>query len=227
MSAADRHILIFATQNAQQAVDLKDHLCGVGVEAWVLGHPKNTEAAKSNPFAHDAKVVVAERNVAIARQIAEEFLSGRANGTGRSVVDVQLDLRDRAIIEAWPTCPNCKHRRQAICPICETAGADFPLADEVAEPHDDDPLAITSAIADDADPLGRKALLCPMCDEPFVPEYLRRCEWCGHDFGHGAELPEAAHDDIEPINWRVWTLIGVLAALGALIVIYANFYMGK
>jgi hypothetical protein len=225
--SADRHILIYATQNAQQAVDLRDHLCGVGVEAWVLGHPKNSEATKSNPFAQDAKVVVAESNVAIARKIAQEFLTGRSNGAGRSVVDVQLDLRDRAIIEAWPTCPSCNRRRQAICPICETAGTDFPLADEVADQHDDDETAITSAIVDDGDPLGRKPLLCPMCDEPFVPEYLRRCEWCGHDFGHGAELPEAAHDDIEAINWRVWTVIAVLVGLGALIVIYINFFMGK
>jgi hypothetical protein len=226
MSAADRHILIYATQNAQQAVDLRDHLCGVGVEAWVLGHPKNSEASKNIPFARDAKVVVAERDVSIARKIAEDFLGAKPAGAGRSVIDVQLDLRDRATIEAWPTCPQCQRRRQAICPICETAGSDFPLADEVSD-HDDHDTTITSAVVDDVDPLGRKALLCPMCDEPFVPEYLRRCEWCGHDFGHGAELPLAVYDDIEAINWRVWTLIGLLVGLGALVVVYINFFMGK
>jgi hypothetical protein len=227
MSAADRHILIYATQDAQQALDLKDHLCGVGVEAWVLGHPKNAEAAKSNPFARDAKVVVSERDVAIARKIAEDFLGAKPAVASRSVVDVQLDLRDRATIEAWPTCPKCHERRQAICPICETAGSDFPLADEISDHDDERETTITSAVVEDVDPLGRKPLLCPMCDEPFVPEYLRQCEWCGHDFGHGAELPPAIHDDIVAINWRVWTLIGALVGLGALIVIYINFYMGN
>ena len=42
--------------------------CGVGVEAWVLGHPRTPRQPTSNPLAHDAKVVVSESDVAIARK---------------------------------------------------------------------------------------------------------------------------------------------------------------
>ena len=31
-----------------------------------------------------------------------------------------------------------------------------------------------------------------MCDEPFVPAYPRRCEWCGHTFADGYEVDVVA-----------------------------------
>ena len=36
--------------------------------------------------------------------------------------------RDPETIDAWPTCPECGKKRHTMCPICETAGSDFPPA---------------------------------------------------------------------------------------------------
>jgi hypothetical protein len=72
-----------------------------------------------------------------------------------------------------------------MCPVCETAGTEFPLADSIVG-GDETELEGTD---DPGDPLGRQPLLCPICDEPFIPNYLRECEWCNYDFGHGVEKP--------------------------------------
>jgi hypothetical protein len=57
-------------------------------------------------------------------------------------------------------------------------------------------------------------LMCPTCDEPFVPVYLRRCEWCGHEFPDGTEIPLSAAS-ADPINGRVVVVILALLLLGA------------
>jgi len=52
-------------------------------------------------------------------------------------------------------------------------------------------------------------LICPTCDEPFKPRYLRYCEWCSHDFGTGIEAsrPGQTHERSE-FNSRA----GIVAA---------------
>ena len=64
----------------------------------------------------------------------------------------------------------------------------------------------------------RLMLLCPTCDEPFVPEYPRRCEWCGHDFGDGYEVDPPRQ--LEQINSRAIALILGLLLLFAGVVVY-------
>jgi hypothetical protein len=56
-------------------------------------------------------------------------------------------------------------------------------------------------------------LLCPTCDEPFHPEYLRRCEWCGHEFPDGVEIPVAQEKVQEPFNGRIAYVIYALVIL--------------
>jgi hypothetical protein len=57
-------------------------------------------------------------------------------------------------------------------------------------------------------------LTCTTCDEPFVPQYLKCCEWCGHVFPDGFEF-ERPTDPAEPLNARVMFVFFALAA-GAL-----------
>lgn len=90
-----------------------------------------------------------------------------------------------------------------VCPVCKTSGSHFPWADPESQP------------ADSARPM----VLCPTCDEPFTPQYLRRCEWCNHDFGEGLE-PEHDHDaeSISPL--AVALLLGGVALIVAILVYY-------
>ena len=54
--------------------------------------------------------------------------------------------------------------------------------------------------ADEPQPPGvppQRMLICTMCDEPFVPAYPRRCEWCGHTFADGYEVDVVAEEQGE------------------------------
>jgi len=57
-------------------------------------------------------------------------------------------------------------------------------------------------------------VLCPTCDEPFVPEYLERCEWCGHRFPDGAAPPAVVEPDVD-LNQRVILVIFAVVAVVA------------
>lgn len=107
-------------------------------------------------------------------------------------------------------CPECNRPRTAVCPICHTAGSNFPPGESpVAHEHDaEEP------------PL----LICPTCDEPFEPRYLRCCEWCGHDFGDGITTPPPRDDrPAEPLNARVVLVaLAMLAAVGGLMAYFAR-----
>ena len=60
-------------------------------------------------------------------------------------------------------------------------------------------------------------LICPTCDEPFEPQYPRRCEWCGHEFHDGYDA--ALRDDpAEEIGSRtILVILGLLALTLALV----------
>lgn len=90
-------------------------------------------------------------------------------------------------------CPNCGRGRTTACPWCGAAGSDFPDADPP-------PWSMEDAAV---------LLLCPQCDEPFVPRYLNRCEWCEHVFENGV-------DSLEPAESQATELVqGAAAALAA------------
>jgi hypothetical protein len=105
-------------------------------------------------------------------------------------------------------CPDCNRLRVAVCPYCKTTGSRFRAAD-----------VIGGQMAD-AEPI---LLVCPICDEPFEPTYLRRCEWCGHDFGDGMEPPAIVKNPpVEPPNARV-LIVGLagVAIVAGLFVYFA------
>jgi hypothetical protein len=51
-------------------------------------------------------------------------------------------------------------------------------------------------------------VICPTCDEPFVPEHPSRCEWCGHHFPDGYAV-DVVESESEQLNSRV-----IVAAMG-------------
>jgi len=78
-------------------------------------------------------------------------------------------------------------------------------------------------------------LLCPTCDEPFAPRYLRRCEWCGHEFAEDADALEApvpqeflrSDEPRETINTRILLALGVLLVLVVGIIAYVALILGR
>ena len=104
----------------------------------------------------------------------------------------------------WPECPQCHERREARCPVCFTRGTDFRVAD-FEEPED------AEAGSNEADVL----LLCSTCDEPFTPQFVRRCVECGFDFGEGIESATIVHEELN--NRVVFVIVGTVLLLVGLL----------
>jgi hypothetical protein len=139
----------------------------------------------------------------------------------------------------WPRCPACGGLRITRCPICRTAGTDCAEADPdfVGMVDVDQGAEPTSCGCGSggctagagggespeqpefpAEPPPRM-LLCPTCDDPFVPEYARRCDSCGHEYTDGYD-PEPERNADERISARAIAATLALVALLIAIVIY-------
>jgi hypothetical protein len=70
-----------------------------------------------------------------------------------------------------------------------------------------------------------KLLMCPTCDEPFAPEYPRLCEWCGHEFPDGFEVP-LPEGPVEQVNRRMIAVIVGLLLAAAAMAAYLMFIVG-
>lgn len=187
-----------------------------------------------------ARVMVAREDAVRAREIALKYDREVSRGSGggwEGDRDSRQTTPEAEILEAWPCCPECGARRLTRCAFCGTSGADFPPAD--ANPGDllDLPTPSADALSRcDCGPGGCGAheveaenvaaesvvplLLCPTCDEPFHPQYLRRCEWCGHEFPDGAENPSTEERIQEPFNWRIAYVIYALILIALAIALY-------
>jgi len=109
--------------------------------------------------------------------------------------------------EEWPVCPNCESQRQAVCPICETSGTEFPLAEWIPSA----PLIQLGGVDGEDEVIGAPLMLmCTTCDEAFAPNFYERCEHCGYDFESGIvlETPEA-----EELNFRMLVVLILLVAV--------------
>lgn len=193
---SQRQVTIYSAARPEIAHLLKNLLSEQGIEALLINEPlQNALGDLPLGAATDVKVVVDEQAAEEARAIAESFDRRLAHHTPETMTALldSADARDE--LNVWPTCPGCHRKRTAVCPHCGTAGSDFPAADSSGETE--------------------PAWICPTCDEPLRLSMLRRCEWCGHDFGEGVEVqPEevmAAYDR------RIFLLLAAVAAtFGAL-----------
>ena len=239
---------VYSASSVQEAHFLKNLLVESGINAMVsneLLHRGSGVDLVGLPTA--AKVVVAARDAETARRLALEFdrrtsvlVEPEATAglePGESVIEVPAP---------WPHCPQCDTRRTTRCPICPTSGTDFEEVDPefagaLGLPGDasdttgcgsscscgQEPQAAApqSVEAEAAEPPGaetslpRLALMCPTCDEPFVPEFPRRCEWCGHEFADGYDVED--HLEREPIP--VQAMIVILGLVTLVLVACAYF----
>lgn len=195
------HEVIYIAANTEQAHLLRNALAELGIFAYVSNEALQM-AAGDLPMGQPTapRVIVDAGDAEEARRIALEFdRSGQSGGEKSSPEDLDaLETEADREAAAWPECPKCKRPRQTSCPVCETAGTKFPPAFMPADGEQEKPL-----------------LLCPTCDEVFAPEFLACCEWCGHRFRDGRELPPPPMTTpiLSEMNARVWIVIAGLALL--------------
>jgi hypothetical protein len=193
----DRMQVIYTAANVPQAHLLKNLLDEAGIPSSVVNDSLQAVAGEV-PFGWvtAARVLVAEERADESRRIAEEFdatLVAAARKPMSRSTDEAHEAGAGDTATRSESCPDCGRPRMAICPVCETAGHDFPAADLPAHDLENEAAAL---------------LICPTCDEPFEPGYLRRCEWCGHDFGRGIEPSRPVERPArEPMNARVIAIL--------------------
>ncbi len=146
------------------------------------------------------------------------------------------------VLHEWPRCPQCGAERITRCPVCKTTGSDFPEADSefvwgmgLAEIGGDEKgqgsgrcncgsqgscssqqPAAAPEHEDQQPPLDdqpeRLVLMCPTCDEPFMPEFPCQCAMCDHIFDDGYAV-ELHHTPPEQIGSRVIALMVGMAVV--------------
>jgi len=207
---ANTHAVIYVAANPEQAHLLKNALMEQGIFAYVTNEQLQLGAGELMGLPTAPRVVVDEADADDARQIALEFeRNARQNATHEDSDEFEEDQDER---DSWPACPHCNRPRYTSCPVCESSASSFPLA--FMPPGSSEPTAGERP---------KLVVICPICDEVFTPVFLARCEWCGHRFGDGRELPSVEPSDKYEINGRVWiVVVGLAVFLTAVFAFFAS-----
>lgn len=199
---------IFTTSQVE-AVELLIELLGEqGIEVELVHGADRAGASEGfSGWMPEVQLRVAAADAQRARRLALSF-GMQVNEEHLAAVNNQLaaltagtQAMTAAETDPWPGCPECGRPRTAVCPICQTSGSGFAPAEMPPGDAETQPTA---------------CWLCPTCDEPFS-DFLRRCEWCGHDFGAGCEVHAVVVDAglNSRLVWLTMLVFGVLLALGA------------
>ncbi|HEX5446181.1 MAG TPA: DUF2007 domain-containing protein [Pirellulales bacterium] len=202
---SESSVVIYTAATPQEAFLLRDALAEAGIRALVSNEALQA-AAGDVPLGWTIapRLLVAPEDAADARRLAEAYEQRRK--TSSTLLETELEPEKPP---APARCPECHRPRTAICPVCGTGGSRFRPGEMAGEAETTD---------------GPVLLICPMCDEPFEPGYLRRCEWCGNEFADGVAPPAApAPPTVEPPNTRVIAVGVLIAATIAGVIAYFAF----
>ncbi|MCA9267697.1 MAG: DUF2007 domain-containing protein [Planctomycetales bacterium] len=202
--------IIYSAGHIEEAYLVRELLADAGIDA-VIENEALQGAVGELPFgpATSPRLRVATENAAKARDVVRMFEHQQRMKRGQPEPAAPPPAGSPT---DWPECPDCGRRRQTICPVCRTAGEDFPSADLN--------IRATDALAAPGDEQPPPAhLICTTCDEPFVPQYYRRCVWCGRDFADGVAAAEKVIPS-EPVTPAMWVALGGLLAVAAALVGY-------
>jgi len=186
------------------------------VLAWFMVFRIAARATAGTPLSEVPRIAVWTSFIACTMYLLWRRLRSKSHAAEYSAAEI-LEAEDAAVAppDAWPTCPDCSRRRRTSCPVCETAGTDFARAFMPGPPE---------GYAAPAGASEKLLVICPLCDEPFAPEFSARCEWCGHKFADGRELPPASQP-LE-VNARVWFVVAGLALVATAVTAFF-FYIAR
>ncbi|QGJ71242.1 Hypothetical protein PBC10988_29460 [Planctomycetales bacterium 10988] len=185
----ERQEIIYRVRYLHQAWVLKQFLEDKGIDAVVI--EEDTGLAAQGLILVNQKD--ADRARSFADQFDEELRQNYKKREDNPLYDAEFEVAAKKsernlLLEAWPLCPGCRQPRLTWCPYCKTSGTDFPPAYGMAPEH----------FEKKPNPAAPELfLMCPTCDEPFVPKFYRLCTWCDYDFGDGIETESGEQRPLE------------------------------
>jgi hypothetical protein len=230
---------IYRAKNLQEAQLLCNLLEDEGIRATIGNSVlQNGSGVDILGWPTLAQVMVAKEDAVRAREIAVSF-DREVSGRGKTSTAVAETSEFESRGSAWPTCPECGVRRVTRCESCGARGSDFPPADTTigergaSELGRGDVLGFEklsgaasecscgpggcgaqepgAAAGEGGQPSASPTLLlCPTCDEPFRPQFLRSCEACGHEFPDGVESFSTERD---LASWTAWSTRAMFAVI--------------
>jgi hypothetical protein len=207
---SERQVVIYSAANRLQAALLQQMLDEHGIAALVFNDGLTNEGGELPLGLSTApRVVVAASDAEEARELALRF-ERQIAARGEFARDEPPDMIDDSerTVAFWPQCPECARKRTTVCPYCGSSGVDFPWADE-GDPTEEYP---------------ELWIDCPVCDSAYAPDYLSRCEWCGHRFPSGIKAPPERKPAPKFVwDWNARLVLVVLAAFGLLGALAAYF----
>ena len=216
--------IIYKAANAQQAAILKNILSDEGIESTVTNIAlMNAGGEVPLGWSSAPCILVRRDDMQQAREIAEQFdrdLASSAHSRPMQEDDAIEDVEDVDDFEretTWPPCPECGEPRRGQCPNCGAFDAYFSPAEYMVmdrQTHGAPGSATDSFEVESPEDL----YMCSVCDQAILPEPLRYCSACHHDFGDGLELEDES--DSQETNSRVLLVVGILAALAIAGVVY-------
>ncbi|NLE36489.1 MAG: hypothetical protein GX621_00525 [Pirellulaceae bacterium] len=239
--------VIYVAGSAQQAHLLRNLLAEHGIQAAVINEMlERGSGVDYVGWSTLARVVVHRRDAVEARRIAMEHDAKGAQLAQERESDAGTSEAAGTMPDAWPRCPECGEPRITRCPICRTTGIEFREADdefvwgmgldEVPEGkpscgcgHSCGGETTHQAPAEpppdgDDDDERQLVLMCPTCDEPFLPAFPRQCAWCDHEFPDGYESDEIVQPTPQADSRVAAIIVGLLILL-ALVVGYFMFVL--
>ena len=241
-------VVIYAARTAPDAHQLKNLLAEAGIRAEVTNTALEGGAGvELLGWPTLARVVVAGEDAERARQMALEF-DAQLAALARAPAEEEPESEPPPTApEAWPRCPRCCAPRITRCPICGTTGVGFAQADPeyAGTPglaDDAEPMScgcgsggclggspatkVEDGLSGEASPLSEPeaaepqlVLVCPTCDEPFVPQYSLGCPVCYHEFPDGF-TPDPPRAPREPISARMVAVVAGLVGLLLAVFLY-------
>ncbi|MFO0817083.1 MAG: DUF2007 domain-containing protein [Pirellulales bacterium] len=206
-----RLVCVFIADSPTEAHLVRNRLADYGIPAVVQNESLQAGSDAARDWAIAPRVMVPAEDAEFAREVAEDFETKRERrNESRSHDDWPADPLDW---EDWPCCPRCRRRRLTYCPSCHTAGTKFPLAEFVSPESPDAPIRLVGDNREN--PYDSVLVVCPTCDEAFTPQFYRRCENCGHEFGGGIDPPESTPFE-ETARQGVTWLVSSALFLGAI-----------
>jgi len=225
MEVNEKLVAVYTGSTPGQADVAKLTLEEAGIQAVLMNDSLHGIHGFASVGAHALpSVMVKESDQPAAQEIMDQltkdpgFLTWSRKQEAASAGEPAEKRNEPTELVPWPHCPACQKPRVTVCPICATSGTEFPRADanfaldsENSADAPNQPTAITDG-ADAAVVEQRLALICTTCDEPWSARFLRRCEWCGHDFGVGLRMDKVPRqrEVSDPLNSRALLLLALI-----------------